>query len=334
MRTTVKTITAATAVAVLGGGLAACSTGSVSKVSAPQTSAPALATSAPTSAPKTVPPSNPNSGPLGTTYQVGGTDSNSNSTTYQVTAVTVDQYSSLTPYDSLTNSADHLAAVKFRITGVTGQSSDDANNDATVISGDTTQYPSALNDTADGPNFSSGSFTVAPGQTASGWVTFELPPGQGIASVQWVPSSGLSDHAGTWTMAGTPPTAAPAAPVPAPPQAPASSQQAPQGSKAPTQNADAEAVVTQFYQDITDHNYQAAWALGGDNLNGGVGYSKWVAGYATTASISLGTFSSPGSDQVSVSLSAIQADGNTTTYQGTYTVQNGVIVSANITQTS
>jgi hypothetical protein len=328
MRTTVTAITAATTVAALSGGLAACSTGNVSKVSAPQTSAPAPATSAPQAAP----PPNPNSGPLGTAYQVGGTDSNS--TTYEVTAVTVDQYSSLTPYDSLTNSADHLAAVKFRITGVTGQSSDDANNNATVISGDTTQYPSAVNATADGPNFSSGSFTVAPGQTASGWVTFELPPGQSIASVQWVPSSGLSDQAGTWTVAGTPPAAAPATPVPAPPQAPAPSQQAPQGSRSSRQNTDAEAVVTQFYQDITDHDYQAAWALGGDNLNGGAGYGKWVAGYATTASISLGTFSSPGSDQVSVSLSAIQTDGSTTTYQGTYTVQNGVIVSANITQTS
>jgi hypothetical protein len=331
-RTTVTAMTAGAAVAVaLGGGLAACSTGSVSKVSAPKTSAPTPATSAPKAAPKTTPRSNPNSGPLGTTYQVGGTDSNSNSTTYKVTAMMVDQHSSLTPYDSLTNSADHLAAVKFRITGVTGESSDDANNNASVISGDTTQYPSALNSTADGPNFSSGSFTLAPGQTASGWVTFELPPGQSIASVQWVPSSGLSDQAGTWTVAGTPPAAAPA---PAPPQAPAPSQQAPQGSKAPTQNVNAEAVVTQFYQDITNHDYQAAWALGGDNLNGGVGYDKWVAGYATTASISLGTFSSSGSDQVTVSLSADQTDGSTTTYQGTYTVQNGVIVSANTTQTS
>ncbi len=96
----------------------------------------------------------------------------------------------------------------------------------------------------------------------------------------------------------------------------------------------AEAVVTQFYQDITDQNYQAAWALGGDNLNGGVGYSQWVAGYATTASISLGTFSQFGSDQVQVSLSALQTDGTTTTYEGTYTVQNGVIVSADIVQTS
>ena len=103
----------------------------------------------------------------------------------------------------------------------------------------------------------------------------------------------------------TPPPATPAAPA-SPPVA----QPAPAGP--PPQIVNAEAVVSQYYQDITDQNYQAAWALGGDNLNGGVGYSQWVAGYATTASISLGTFSSFGSDQV----------------------ENGVIVSADIVQTS
>jgi hypothetical protein len=53
----------------------------------------------------------------------------------------------------------------------------------------------------------------------------------------------------------------------------------------------AEAVVTQFYQDITDHNYAAAWALGGDNISNGVSYASWVAGYSTTASITLNTYS-------------------------------------------
>lgn len=122
----------------------------------------------------------------------------------------------------------------------------------------------------------------------------------------------------------TPPPTTPPAPV-APPVAPAAP---------PAQIVNGEAVVTQFYQDITDQNYPAAWALGGDNLSGGVGYSQWVAGYATTASISLGTFSYFGSGQVAAALSAVQTDGSVRTYQGTYTVQNGVIVSANIVQTS
>ena len=61
--------------------------------------------------------------------------------------------------------------------------------------------------------------------------------------------------------------------------------------------------------------------------------SVWVAGYDTTDSISLGTFSAFGSDQVQASLSALQSDGTTKTYEGTYTVSGGVIVAANIVQT-
>ncbi len=135
-----------------------------------------------------------------------------------------------------------------------------------------------------------------------------------------------AEPAPTKTVYATPPPATPsAAAQPVAPAAPAAP---------PAQVVNAESVVTQYYQDITDQNYQAAWALGGDNLNGGVGYSQWVAGYATTEAISLGTFSQFGSDQVQASLSALQTDGTTTTYEGTYTVLNGVIVSANIVETS
>ena len=108
---------------------------------------------------------------------------------------------------------------------------------------------------------------------------------------------------------------------------------APPASAPAPQRVNAEAVVTQYYQDITDQDYAAAWALGGPYLNGGTSYTSWAAGYATTASISLGTFSYFGSDQVAVSLSALQDDGSVYTYQGTYTVQDGLIVSADIVQT-
>ena len=96
----------------------------------------------------------------------------------------------------------------------------------------------------------------------------------------------------------------------------------------------AEAVVAQFYQDITDGNYPAAWALGGDNLSDGVSYASWVAGYMTTASITLNTYSQWGSSTVFASLTATQADGTVRTYSGTYTVSGGVIVAAHIAQTS
>ncbi len=111
-------------------------------------------------------------------------------------------------------------------------------------------------------------------------------------------------------------------------QAPAAPAPAPE----PAYFTNSTAVVQQFYQDINNGNYSEAWALGGDNI-GGSDYAGWVAGYDTTVSVSLGTFSAFGSDQVQASLSALQSDGSTNTYEGTYTVSGGVIVAASIVQT-
>jgi len=95
--------------------------------------------------------------------------------------------------------------------------------------------------------------------------------------------------------------------------------------------SDPVAVVTQFYADITARNYGAAWALGGDNI-AGTSYANRVAGYGTTAAIAVTAAEDFGSDQATVSISATQTDGSVRDYSGTYTVQNGVIVSAQITQ--
>ena len=129
----------------------------------------------------------------------------------------------------------------------------------------------------------------------------------------------------------TTPATTTAAPAPAKTvyvQAPAAPAPAPE----PAYFTNSTAVVQQFYQDINDGNYSEAWALGGDNI-GGSDYAGWVAGYDTTVSVSPGTFSAFGSDQVQASLSALQSDGSTNTYQGTYTVSGGVIVAATIVQT-
>jgi hypothetical protein len=125
----------------------------------------------------------------------------------------------------------------------------------------------------------------------------------------------------TITRTATPLPASTKVPVPAP------SEPAPQ-----PQFANAAAVVTQFYQDITDHNYAAAWALGGRNLSGGVGYNAWVAGYGTTEALTLYNQADWGSGQVHAYLRAFQTDGTIRYYTGTYTVQNGVIVAAHIVQ--
>jgi hypothetical protein len=93
-------------------------------------------------------------------------------------------------------------------------------------------------------------------------------------------------------------------------------QQAPP-APAPQQFTNSVAVVDQFYQDITDRNYAAAWTLGGKYI-GGQDYASWVNGYATTASISLYDEADWGSGQVHAYLSAVQSDGTTRTYAGTY----------------
>jgi len=127
-------------------------------------------------------------------------------------------------------------------------------------------------------------------------------------------------------------TTAPVATPVTPTAAPAPTQAAPTPTQASSPGlSDPVAVVTQFYADITAHDYGAAWALGGDNI-AGTSYANWAAGYGTTAAIAVTAAEDSGSDQVTASISATQTDGSVRSYSGTYTVQDGVITSAQITQ--
>jgi hypothetical protein len=125
-------------------------------------------------------------------------------------------------------------------------------------------------------------------------------------------------------------TAAPSDPAPV--TATPSAQQAPAEGAPGQPLANAAAVVTQFYQDLSNGDYADAWTLGGVNI-AGTSYSNWVAGYATTTSVTLNTESQWNSTTVSASITATQSDGGSTSYQGTYTVEGGVITSASIRQT-
>jgi len=98
----------------------------------------------------------------------------------------------------LTNGSDHVTAAEFSITGKTGQSSDDANSDAVAVGSDSHDYTSSADDVTAGTNFNSGEFNVTPGQTVTGWVSFELAPGATMASIQWSP--GLGGQTATWTL--------------------------------------------------------------------------------------------------------------------------------------
>lgn len=93
------------------------------------------------------------------------------------------------------------------------------------------------------------------------------------------------------------------------------------------------AVVSAYYADIESGNYPEAWALIGSGATTGQSYQQFVAGYACTGAQQLTELGVSG-DQVSFDLSATNScTGQVQTYTGTDTVQNGVIVAADVTQT-
>ena len=89
------------------------------------------------------------------------------------------------------------------------------------------------------------------------------------------------------------------------------------------------ATVRAYVAAINDHHYARAWRLGGRNAGGS--YSSFVSGFSTTARDTL-TIVSVSDDVVTAQLTAQQTDGTITTYEGTYTVDSGVIVGFDVLQ--
>ncbi|GGU73019.1 hypothetical protein GCM10010211_43590 [Streptomyces albospinus] len=114
------------------------------------------------------------------------------------------------------------------------------------------------------------------------------------------------------------------------PTVPYTSPDAPSPDASPTPD-DAGAVVEQFYRDINNKEFGAAWELGGKNI-GGASYTDWVAGYDTTANIDVSAVNAEGVGEVTAVIDATQTDGSTKVFRGTYTVSGGEIVSADITE--
>ena len=85
--------------------------------------------------------------------------------------------------------------------------------------------------------------------------------------------------------------------------------------------------VQAYYAAINRHHYARAWRLGGSNS--GSSYASFVSGYATTQHDTV-TILSVSGNVVTARVAALQTDGTVKTYQGTYTVSNGVISQFNV----
>ena len=89
------------------------------------------------------------------------------------------------------------------------------------------------------------------------------------------------------------------------------------------------ATVLAYVAAINGHDYALAWWLGGRNT--GLSYPSFVSGFSTTVTDTL-TILSVSGETVTARLTAQQTDGHVDTYQGTYTVDGGVIIGFHVRQ--
>lgn len=120
------------------------------------------------------------------TVQDGGGD------TYQVTLVKiVDPGKSADQFVTLPHGT-RLVGIVFSITALSGSpQGEDANNDCTVTGSDGRVYTAGFDSIVGYTNFEVGVIHVAPGDTVTGAVTFELPQYIEVVHVSWTAGDGL-----------------------------------------------------------------------------------------------------------------------------------------------
>ncbi|MFF4342210.1 DUF4352 domain-containing protein [Kitasatospora sp. NPDC001540] len=104
-----------------------------------------------------------------------------------------DQYSS-------PEAGKRYVAVQFRLKNTgTASYSDSPGNGAQLVDTEGQRFTDTYQETTAGPSFS-GSVAIAPGDTALGFVTFEVPASSRIAKVQFALNSGFANGIGQWTV--------------------------------------------------------------------------------------------------------------------------------------
>jgi hypothetical protein len=139
-------------------------------------------------------------GPLGTLFTITETDSSTGAQdSYEVTAVRIlDPAAGSDEFDA-PDPGSRLIGVEFRITGTGGYARDDANVDASVQGDDGQVYQADFTSLAAGTNFDAGDFSVTSGRTQVGWVTFQLPQGVKVSTIQWQTDITDTTPPATWT---------------------------------------------------------------------------------------------------------------------------------------
>jgi hypothetical protein len=122
--------------------------------------------------------------------------------TYRVTLVKViDPARGASQFDSPDNGKRFVGAV-FTIKAVTGSpQNEDANNDAVLVGSNGQNYSADFANIVGYTNFDSGTIHVAQGDTVTGAVTFQVPDGLTVSTVQWSALSGFGSMV-EWDLSG------------------------------------------------------------------------------------------------------------------------------------
>jgi hypothetical protein len=116
-----------------------------------------------------------------------------------VTLTAVTDPASGTAYES-PNPGERFVGATFKLEGLKGTYSDDANSDAVIIGSNNQTYSASFQSLAGCTNFNYGTFTVSPGQTSVGCVAFQVPTGVTVASVEWNPNAFSTSNPATWVV--------------------------------------------------------------------------------------------------------------------------------------
>ncbi len=168
-----------------------------SSTAAPGTTRPPTSSAAPTSTqPNSAAPTS-GTATVGDTIELRGIDE---SERIKVTLVRfVDPASGATDLDEPA-AGKRFVAAQFRLNNVGTATYDDSpSNGATVIDSDGQQFDSSLSDVSAGQSFAA-STTIAPGDTALGYISFEVTKDANITRVQFALDSGFADQKGEWTV--------------------------------------------------------------------------------------------------------------------------------------
>lgn len=128
----------------------------------------------------------PQHGSLGTSFTE--TDDSNNTMRIALGSV-IDPAHGASDFDQ-PSAGNRFVATNFKLTGISGSSADDANNDALLVGDNHHVYAADLDDVSECTNFTNGDYKVEPNQSSTGCVVFQMPIGVTVMQVKWIPELG------------------------------------------------------------------------------------------------------------------------------------------------